>query len=1076
MKQLCNQKKAPAWLLAFLLVSSLSMTPILAQNTTLSGTVTDSKESLAGVNVLVKGTQTGTTTDANGQYRFTGISENATLVFSFIGYKNQEETIAGRKEINVNLVSDTESLEELVVIGYGTQKKINITGAVDQIAGKTLESRPISNVMQGLQGVSPGLNITYSGGAPGTTPNFNIRGFTSINGGEPLFVIDGIAASGSVDLLRLNPSDIASFSVLRDAASAAIYGARAAFGVVLITTKQGGKGKSSISYNNFFSWGKSTVLPNPVTDPYIYSRVLETSTDNTPWDYVNYSDEHYQWAKQRSADPSVPDTRIDPSNPDRWAYMGSNDWYDYFFQKQSMSQNHSVAFSGSAKTANDRSVGYYISGDYNKENGLNKIADDYWNRYSSRARVDFSPLKWLKLDNNLNLYKTERAQPTTSLTDLYYLQPTDVAKNPDGTWANTGAGRLAARLTDGGKNRQDMFGFQNIFKGIVTVLDGDLQITGSASFKREQWKYHRDSRRFEIGFGPEDIRTEGGNGSVTETNGTLANDVLDLFANYIKDLGVHRINLVAGYNQESYEYGTVGASKTNLISSSLPYITLTSGEAQVSNSYSSYGTRSAFGRINYTLHDRYIIEANGRYDGSSRFPSSNRWGFFPSVSAAWVASAEPFLKNFTRYVPTLKLRASYGDLGNQNVGYFSYLQTLPTGLSSYLIGGNRRTVIQGSPSLTIDPRNYTWERVSTANVGADVGLLRDRLTLAFDYYVRNTKDMLTAGAELPGVLGTRVPSQNAADLKTKGWEFTLGYNDSFNAGTKPVSVNAKFILSDSRSYITRFRNEQQLFSSYRVGQELGEIWGLTNNGLFQNTDEIKQLDETDIIPWGALSIVPGWPKYRDLDGDGRITEGRSAKDPKDLSVIGNTTARYRIGFNLSADWNGFDVAVFLQGVGKADYYPQHYLFWGPYQQPYANVYPWNLDFYRATSETGADRERHSASYIAAGLADANPNSQYPVLQSWLADNNYGGGLDIPQTKYLLSGAYLRVKNVSIGYSLPPAVLERIKLNRVRFYVSGENIFEFSAMKKFVDPESINGGYGWAYPFQRRFAFGLNIQL
>lgn len=315
-------------------------------------------------------------------------------------------------------------------------------------------------------------------------------------------------------------------------------------------------------------------------------------------------------------------------------------------------------------------------------------------------------------------------------------------------------------------------------------------------------------------------------------------------------------------------------------------------------------------------------------------------------------------------------------------------------------------------------------------------------------------------------------------MQTKGWELTVGYNDSYNLGTKPLSVNAKFILSDSRSYITKFKNEQELFSSFREGQEIGEIWGLTSDGLFENTDQIDQLDQTDIIPWGALSIVPGWPRYIDQDGDGKITRGLSARDPKDLSVIGNTTQRFRMGLNLSADWNGFDFSVLMQGVGMADYYPSRYLFWGPYQQPYANVYPWNLDFYRGTSETGSDRERHSASYLAAGLADANTdNPAYPVLQSWMADANYGGGLDIPQTRYLLSAAYLRIKNVALGYSLPAAVLQKIKLSRLRFYVSAENLFEFSSIKRYVDPEAINANdESTAYPFQRRLSFGVNLQF
>lgn len=286
----------------------------------------------------------------------------------------------------------------------------------------------------------------------------------------------------------------------------------------------------------------------------------------------------------------------------------------------------------------------------------------------------------------------------------------------------------------------------------------------------------------------------------------------------------------------------------------------------------------------------------------------------------------------------------------------------------------------------------------------------------------------------------------------------------------------KLILSDSRSQITRFQNEQNLLSNYREGQYVGEMWGLVSDGLFQSEDEIAQLDQSAIVPWGALDIVPGWPKYVDLNNDGKIEKGLSTDDPKDLQLIGNTSDRYRYGANFDVSMKGFDLAIFMQGVAKKDYYPRHYLYWGPYQQPYANVYPWNLDFYRAEAD-GADlMAQHSQSYIDAGLAEANTDSFYPVLQSWLADANYGGGLDIPQTRYLLSGAYLRVKNVTLGYTFPEALTNRIKVNRIRIFASGENLFEFSSIKKFVDPEAVNDGYGWAYPFQRKYSFGVNIDL
>ncbi|WP_316817752.1 TonB-dependent receptor [Pedobacter nyackensis] len=1057
-----------------------------AQNITVKGEVLDAetKGPIPSVSITVKGTKHGTSTNSNGIYTLTNVNAKATLVFSYLGYKPQEIKLEGKTQLNVTLSPDLGDLQEVVVVGFGTAKKINIAGAIDQISGKQLESRPVANVMQGLQGLSPGLNITYGGGAPGTVPVINIRGFTSINGGSPLIVIDGIPAASNDDMLRLTPSDISSFTVLRDAASAAIYGARAAFGVILITTKKGAEGRTVVSYNALTTWGKPTVLPEPVTDPYIFSRVLETSTNNTPWDYVNFSDEYYKWAKERSDDPSLPDTRIDPTDPNknRWQYMGNNDWYDFFFNKASLSQSHTLTFSGGAQV-NKAPLTYYLSADYTKENGLNKLAPDFWNRYGLRSRVGFSPLSWLKIDNNLNIYQTKKALPNASITDLYYLQPTDVAKNPDGTWANTATGRLAARLVDGGDNLQSMFGFHNITGATASFLNGDLQVNGDASFKRELWKSNSNSKKYKIGFGPTDIREEGGNGFAREDNGYLFNNAFNLYTTYKKTIGDHFLSAMVGYNSEDYSYSNVNVRRDNLISSSLPYLSLTTGEIALSPDYTAYASTSVFSRLNYIYKNRYILEATGRYDGSSRFPITHRWGFFPSASVAWVASGEEFFKPLAPVVSTFKLRTSYGDLGNQAADSrafyrdYGYIQTMPTGTSPYLIGGERKQIIQSAPPLYVDPRTYTWERVSTLNVGTDIGLFSDKLSFTFDYFIRNTTGMLVGGQELPGVLGTAVPKQNAADLRAKGWELSVTYRDRFDLGSKPFNFDTKFFISDSRAEITKFKNDQNLLSTYRVGQTIGEIWGLQNDGLFQSQAEIDALDESSIIPWGALDIIQGWPKYKDLDGNKKIEKGLSSDDPKDLKVIGNTTDRYSVGVNMNMDWNGFDLSVFLQGVLKRDFYPRHYLFWGPYQQPYANVYPWNLDFYRGAADSPEQRAKHSASYIAAGLADANTDSYFPVLQSWLADANYGSGLDIPQTKYLLNGAYLRIKNVSLGYTLPAKLTNRFKVNRLRVFVTGENLYEFSSIKKYIDPEAVNQGYSaWAYPYQRRYAVGLNLDF
>jgi len=1068
-------KKKLLWMF-FIMLTSAS---VFAQRTTVKGVVTDEKtgETIPAVNISVKGTNLRLATNSNGAYTINDLKPTAVLVFSYMGYKQQEITVATQTTINVALAPDYANLDEIVVVGFGTKKKINIAGAIDQISGKQLESRPLISAAAGLQGISPGLNITYDGGAPGSVPNINIRGFTSINGGSPLIVIDGIPATSNDDMLRLTPSDITSFTVLRDAASAAIYGARASFGVILITTKQGAAGHNVVSYNTFTSWGKPTLLPRPVTDPYIFSRVLETSTDNTPWDYVNYSDEYYRWAKERSDNPSLPDTRINPADPTKWEYMGSNDWYGYFLNNASLSTSHTLTLSGGA-TVNEKPLTYYLSADYSKDNGLNKLTDDYFGRHGLRSRVGFSPTPWLKLDNNTNVYETKKALPYSSLTDMYYLMPTDVVKNPDGSWANTNAGRLAARLVDGGNNLQTMVGFQNITSATALFLNGDLQVNGDASFKRELWKTHTDTKKYKIGYGPDDIREEGGLGSVSESNGYLYNNAFNLYTTYKKTIADHSFSAMVGFNSEDYSYSITDASRDVLISSSLPYLSLASGTATATGGYKAYATNSAFSRLNYTFKDRYILEATGRYDGSSRFPVQRRWGFFPSGSAAWIASQEEFFKPLAPVLSTFKLRTSYGELGNQNVGDFAYIQSLATGTSNYLIGGaGQNQVITGAPGLSVDPQSYTWERVSTLNMGTDIGLLNDKLSFTFDYFIRDTKGMLTAGQELPGVLGTTVPAQNSADLRTKGWELSVSYKDRFNLGAKPFSFDAKVFLSDSKSKITHFKNDQQLFSGYREGQTIGEIWGLENDGVFRNAAEIAALDQTSLIPWGALSIVEGWPKYKDQNGDGKIEQGLSAKDPKDMKVIGNSTDRYTIGANLNMDWRGFDLSVFLQGVLKRDFYPHNYLFWGPFQQPYANVYPWNLDYYRAVADSPEQRAQHSASYIAAGLADANTNSYYPVLQSWLADANYGSGLDIPQTKYLLNGAYLRIKNISIGYTFPSEWTKKLKITRLRVFATGENLYEFSAIKKYVDPESINKGPdAAAYPYQRRYAFGLNLDF
>ena len=1069
---------------------------LFAQERIVSGVLTDeSGESLTGVTILEKGTTNGSISDATGAYRLRLTGENPVLIFSFVGYATQEEVVGQRTVIDIRMLEDVQQLQELVVIGYGTQKKVNVSGAVDQVDAKQLENRPISSLAQGLQGTIPNLNIDYFSGEPGAVANINIRGITSINGGNPLILIDGIP-SDPVELNRLVPQEIESISVIKDASAAAIYGARAAFGVILITTKSGSRG-ISVSYSNNFSWDRPTVLPNKITDPYIYLRLRETSTDNTPWDNQNYSDQTYQWAKERSDDPSIPGVRINPSDNTQWEYMGGRDWTDYFMEDFSLSQNHQVAVSGAGEKAS-----YLLSASYNRQNGALKLADDYFDRYTMRNKVSYKVTPWLTLGNNTYLTVTERklpsqftilredASPRFDIWSIYNLHPTGWDLNPDGSWSNTDVGRVGAMLTEGGETTDKFNSIQSQFTGEFSFFEKSLKLNTDFTYRRGNYDLDQFSTMYRIGFGPGDVREEGINAALRRS--TIENyTVFNIYATYIKEFGIHQINGTVGYNQEHFRRDRFTAAREGLISASLPTIALATGDAQVGENVAEWALRGVFYRLNYILLDRYILEFNGRYDGSSRFPERDRFGFFPSASVAWRVDRESFMAPLSDVVSQFKLRGSYGSLGNQAVSEYGYIATMEASPANYLIGGERPQQIEAPPLVS---PNYTWEEVSTINFGVDLGFFDGRLNTTFDIYRRDTKGMLTQGKDLPDVLGADEPDENSADLKTNGWEFSIGYTNDVKVAGKPLTISSRFVLSDSRSYITRFDNPNRNLIQYYEGMEFGEIWGLQSDGLFANEDEIEALDQTAIIPWGALSIVPGWPSYQDLDGNGAIEKGNTVDDPKDLSIIGNVSPRLRFGFTLNMEWNGFDVSAFFQGVGKRDYYPLDYLYWGFYQQPYAGGYQHLTDFYRAEADSEVDRAKHSQAYIDAGLADQNLDAFYPQLQSWLADRNLGEridqaqGLAIPQTRYLLDGSYLRLKNLTVGYTLPQNIVEKASLSNVRIFFSGENLAEWSALSDFFDPEAINDnvrldpsdspgrgiGSGFAYPVQRRYAVGLNV--
>lgn len=1052
------------------------------ETVTVEGVVTDADtgEHLLGVNVIVKDSQVvtgsiiGTQTNIEGFFRVNVPAELNTLIFTYIGYQRQEIEIDGQGTIHVSLMRDTAMLDEAVVVGFGTQRRVNLSGAVDQINMRQLEGRSISNVTQGLQGMVPNLNIDYTEGAPGTEPRINIRGFTSINGGEPLLIIDGIPAEKR-DLNRLDPMDISSISVLKDASSAAIYGARAAFGVLLIETKRGSQPGMNVSFSSRTSWDTPTILPDKVTDPYTYMRWQDMSTSATPWNYINYDDDMYEWARQRSDNPgSTPAVRDNPNNPGQWQYMGDQNWTNYFLDDFGMSNNNTLSIDGASESAR-----FYLSGSLDDQTGALQLAEDRFERWSVRSNVEYDAFDWITIGNRTNLTRSERVMPsrmssgTWTMFDFYDLEPMAWDVNPDGSWANTSVGHLAARLTDGGNSNDRYENFQTTFTARSNVIEGMLSLNADYTIRSEHRDWNWDERRYRVGYGPDDIR-ELGNTRVWRNRTSFDYQVLNIYANMNYGFSRHQFSSILGYNQEKSDEYRIISDVGNVISSNLPSLSLSLGDPTITDRYRGWAVQGVFGRVNYIFDDKYIVEFNGRYDGSSRFPSYNRWGFFPSGSFAWRIDQENFMDRF-HWIDMLKVRASYGTLGNQNLGEFAHIPSMTASTSNYLID-NTRPLRISAPPLVSD--NYSWEQVTTRNFGVDIDIIGNRLNASFDTYIRDTKGMLTLGRELPAVLGTSEPSENAADLETKGWEVSLHFRDNLEVFGERVFFGARFTLADSRSFITKFDNPERFLNQYYVGQEIGEIWGLRYLGLFESEQEIaNHADQSDIVPWGALTIVPGWPKYEDLNGDGFIRTGNTVDDSGDLSIIGNSQARYRFGFNFDFAVRNFDFRAFFQGVGKRDFYPQHYLFWGFYQQPYSGGYSHLMDFYRAADDSAEMMGRHSQAYINAGMANANTNARFPVLQAWQRDVNTSGLGNIPDNNFLLDASYIRLKNLTIGYTLPRTLLNSLGITNFRVYLSGENLFERSPVADIIDPEAItDDGFGYRYPFQRRYSIGVNVNF
>lgn len=1026
----------------------------IQQNGVCNGVVTDTTgETVIGASVVVKGTTNGTITGLDGDFSLSGVTKGSILVVSFVGYQNTEVKWNGQP-LTIILKEDTKVLDEVVVVGYGTQKKANLSGAVAAVDGKVLQDRPITNIGQGLQGVVPNLNITMNnGGAPGATSSFNIRGNTSLNGGSPLVLVDNV----QMDANLVNPDDIESISVLKDAASASIYGARAAYGVILITTKKGKKSdKPTVSLSATGYW-QSPALTFHNVNSMQYLTMMDEAYQNDGGSGHYFKSQVYQYAEDyfngKYDSPVFFDTAYDTY---KYGYCGNTDWWDELY-KTSFSQIYTANISG----GNDRTT-YYASVSMNDQGGILKAGDDKYNKYNANVNISSNITKWLNVSAKIAHTYTDELHPTggtTAMNSTAYsglssysgmmkgdLSPLMPVKHPDGHYAGQGSYTNPVAIMEQGGNAQYkqndlwMTGAVKItpIKGLVINADYTWNFYGKSSNQHVQNFYDYTAVP-----GTENYYPWTNPSSVTVTNNDDYYNAFNAFAEYTFSLKEkHNFKVMVGYNQENKHKKYHYAGRKNLIDSSNPSLNLAYGDMAMNGSETHWSVNGFFARINYDYKGKYLLELNGRYDGSSKFPHGDRYAFFPSASVAWRVSEEKFWEPIRGWFDNFKLRASYGSLGNQALdesryGNFPYLATYGINTKYGALLNGTRPVAVSVPGLV--SASFTWETVNQIDFGFDASFFGGRLNTSFDWYRRNTKDMLTAGQALPAVLGTSVPQENAADMKTVGWEVSLEWNDRLSNG---FGYHIKGVLSDYQASITKFSNPTKLLGTHYVGEKLNEIWGYVSNGLFQSDEDAKAADQSYLSggSWGAGDV-----KYEDLNNDGKIDIGKNTLDDSgDRKIIGNSTPRYSYGITAGFDYKGFDFEMFWQGIGKRDYWLGGSQFWG-FTDEWCTPLTSSLDYW----------------------TEDNRDAYFPRL------HHYGvnGGNHQVSTRYLQNAAYLRLKNVVLGYTIPRSITEKVKISRLRVFVQGENLLTFTPLIDSYDPETLNN---MTYPINKKISVGLNL--
>lgn len=1017
------------------------------QDNACTGVVVDQNgETVIGASVVVKGTTNGTITGLDGDFSIPNVKKGDVIVVSYVGYMNSEIIWEG-KPLKIALKEDSKTLDEVVVVGYATVKKANLTGAVSAVDDKVLADRPIVNLGQGLQGTIPNLNITTSG-QPGKGSSFNVRGETSINGGSPLVLVDGV----QMDPNLINPQDVASVSVLKDAASASIYGARAAYGVILITTKSGRKNMpTQVSFDASVSFNSPTTRPE-------YMNSMEyahwmNAANNTTSGRDLLSQEEMEHIEAYFYDPvnNLPVfVAKDPSSwqygncqAGKYAYCGNTDWMKEMYKKTYPVQKYNVNINGGSDKAT-----YYTSVGYMDQGSLMRYGDEGFRKFNMVNNINYDINNWMHVSMKTSYIRTELdglAQDAVHGESWIGndTQPLMPVKHPDGNWSGQGNyTNFAAVLDEMGSRKTTKNDFWNTLALKLTPLKGlTINMDYTFNYYAEHGKVHRKTFN-EYGIDGKFLQVfqHSRPSGVSESQANDTYNAFNLFGDYELTLGKHYFKVMAGYNQETKHTRGFSASRDELISNDLPSMDAATGEKYVGNSDDSWATRSGFFRVNYSFADRYLLEVNGRYDLSSKFPKDDRSVFSPSFSLGWKLSEESWFKQATNgFFDELKIRASYGSLANQALdnGWYAYLSNYGTGTLGYIMGGKQpQYVLPGG----LVSNTVTWEKVTQWDLGLDFVILQNRLKGTFDYYQRKTTDMLGPGRILPNILGMSEPLENAADMVTRGWELALTWNDQLDNG---LHYSVGFNLSDTRAEITKYDNPTKSLSSpYYEGQIVGDIWGYESS-LFQSADEIASAPDQSKLD-GGISKVPGDIRFMDIDDNGVVDYGENTVDkPGDMKIIGNNKARYRYGFNISADWKGFDLGIFFQGVGKRDL-----------MLPY--TFKWQYgSMWQVPTAVGNDYWRED-----------NAGGWLPVARF-----NGSRALGQNQTRYLLDASYLRLKSLSFGYTLPVSLTKQWGIQKCRVYFTGENLLTFKHTPEGFDPE-LDDPY--KYPQQKSLALGLNV--